>query len=140
MALTTSQRKGSLLGDTIAIKGTSIKVLVLDHELDYSVAQREVTRAHASTVASSDAVPIFVSSNQVVARLSARGVAVGEESTILTKIAANTAISIEASLGRYILAGSLLLSSARRRVGRKRRFVGVSIAGVFTGSLTERQR
>lgn len=134
MALTTTTRKGSMFGPTIAVKGTAIKILVLEHSISYSVNQREATRVHASTLASSDSVPVFVASNQVIARVSARGVAVGEESEILAKIAVNTAIAVTISIGRFVLSGSLLLSDAEFRVGRKRRFVGVSLAGTFTGT------
>ena len=137
---TSPQRKGALWGDTIAINGTTIKIKLVEHELSYSVNQREVTRVHVSTVASSDAVPIFVSSNQCVARIRGRGYAVGEPSEILSKLSVNTPIAVTISLGRYVLDGSLLLSDATHRVGRKRRFVGVSLAGVFSGSKLERQR
>ena len=140
MAATTHIRKGALWGPTIAITGSSVKIKLVQHDISYSVNQREVTRVHASTVASSDTEPIFTSSNQCVARVRGRGYATGELSQVLAKIKVNTPIAVTISLGRFVLSGSILLSDANYSVGRKRRFIPMSLSGIFSGSKTELQR
>lgn len=137
---TTSQRKGELLGAVIAIKGTSVKIHVLDHTLSYAQNQREVTHVHDTTAASSDTEPMFVASSEVRAYLRARGHATGKKTEILAVMKAKTALAVRVSLGRFICEGSFLLADASYRTSKKSRFVSVSCGGVLTSSKTEERR
>lgn len=137
---TTSQRKGALLGPTIAIKGTSIKIAVIEHSLNYIVPHREVTHVHDTTAASSDTHPTFKSSNQVTVYLRARGYVTGKATSLLAAMKAKTAIAVVASLGKLVLDGDLLLKDATYRTSKKSRFIAVSIGGVLTSTTSETNR